>query len=195
MALIVDENVVPTMSEPVYVIGDVVPWKSASGINNTTPVVVFRLQVPSLAITTAVELQAGAVSEGSHKRILKADNDVPWSFESGVKASISPSWPDVLSDWGDGVIGALTDTDITADPHVDGGVAGTHVPLTVLHTTYGIEVATPENVVSGLKVTVVPVNVHVPSLATMIDVFVQPVEIVSPASQSLRDELFNETLP
>jgi len=188
VALIVDENVVPTMSEPVYVIGDVVPWKSASGINNTTPVVVFRLQVPSLAITTAVELQAGAVSDGSHKRIREGDNDVPWSFESGVKESIAPSWPDELSDWGDGAIGALTDTDITADPHVDGGVAGAHVPLTVLHTTYGIGVATPENVVSGLKVTVVPVNVHVPSLATVIDAFVQPVEIVSPASQSLRDE-------
>jgi hypothetical protein len=65
----------------------------------------------------------------------------------------------------------------------------------VLHTTYDIGVAVPEKVVNGTNVTVVPFNVQVPSFVTVIDVLVQPVEIVSPASQSFSDELFRETVP
>lgn len=89
----------------------------------------------------------------------------------------------------------MTDTDITADPHVDGGVAGAHVPLTVLHTTYDTDVAAPENVARGSNVIVVPLNVQVPSFDITIDAFVQPVESVSPTSQSLSDELFSEMVP
>jgi hypothetical protein len=59
------------------------PWNSASGINSTTPVLVLRFHVPSFAITTAVELHAGAVSDGSQSRMRDGDNAVPWSFESG----------------------------------------------------------------------------------------------------------------
>lgn len=164
-------------------------------MKRTMPEVESNVQVPSFATTTEVELHAGAVSVGSQRRMRDAARDVPWSFESGENASIAPSCPDALSVCGAGAVGALTVVVSTDDPQVDGGVAGAHVPDTVLHTTYETGVATPENVTNGVNVTVVPESVHVPSFATTNDERVHPVEIVSPAPQSFSVDELRETVP
>ena len=46
VALMVDENVAPTMSVPVYVIGVASPLNNARGTKVTSPVVVFSVHVP-----------------------------------------------------------------------------------------------------------------------------------------------------
>ena len=46
VALMVDENVAPTTSVPVYVIGVASPLNNARGTKVTSPVVVFSVHVP-----------------------------------------------------------------------------------------------------------------------------------------------------
>ena len=164
-------------------------------MKRTTPVEESKVHVPSLATTTNVELHAGAVSVGSQRRMRDAASDVPWSFKSGENASIAPSCPDAVSVSGAGAVGALTVAVSVDDPQVEGGVAGAHVPDTVLHTTYETGVATPENVTNGVKVTAVPERVHVPSFVTTKDERVQPVEIVSPAPHNFSVEELSATVP
>ena len=108
---------------------------------------------------------------------------------------MSPNCPVNESMVGAGAVGALTVTFIVDDPHVDGGVAGAHVPLIVLQIIYTIGVATPEKVTSGTNVTVVLVSVQVPWLTTSIEVLVQPLEMVSAAAHNFKVDVLKATVP
>ena len=162
VALMVDENVAPTMSVPVYVIGVASPLNNARGTKVTRPDVVFSVHVPWFAITTEVERQFGAVSVVSQRFMRAEDRELPESFVRGRNVNISPSCPVSESAVAAGAVGALTVTFKVDDPQDDGGVAGAHDPLIVLQMAYETGVAIPENVTSGTNVTVVPVSVHVP---------------------------------
>ena len=56
-------------------------------------------------------------------------------------------------------------------------------------------VAIPEKLTRGTNVTVVPESVQVPWLATSIDVFVQPVEMVSSDAHSFNVDVLKATVP
>jgi hypothetical protein len=162
VALMVDENVAPTMSVPVYVIGVASPLKSARGTKVTSPVVVFSVHVPWFAMTTEVERQFGAVSVASQRFMRAEESELPESFVRGRNVNMSPSCPVSESAVAAGAVGALTVTLKVDDPQDDGGVAGAHDPLIVLQMAYETGVAIPENETNGTNVTVVPVRVHVP---------------------------------
>ena len=55
--------------------------------------------------------------------------------------------------------------------------------------------AIPEKLTRGTNVTVVPESVQVPWLATSIDIFVQPVEMVSSDAHSFNVDVLKATVP
>jgi hypothetical protein len=123
------------------------------------------------------------------------DSELPVSFASGRYDNMSPNPPVCESTVGAGAVGAFTVTFKVDDPHDDGGVAGIQVPPMVLQTMYEMGVAIPEKVTRGTNVTVVPESVQVPWLATSMDVFVQPEEMVSSEAHNFKDDELKATDP
>ena len=101
----------------------------------TSPVEVLSDHVPWFATSTEVERQLGAISVASHSFMRVEERELPVSFVRGTYANMLPNGPDCESAIGAGAVGALTVTFKVDDPHDEGGVAGAHDPLIVLHTT------------------------------------------------------------
>ncbi len=156
------------MSVPAYTMAVAFPANVGSGTNVTSPVEVLRVHVPSPETATLVEKHCGAVSLTSHSLNRDAANPDPESFASGATERDCPIAPNRLSVMAAGVVGALTTTVSDDDPHVAGGIAGAHVPVTLLHTAYIRDVAVPENVTNGTNVTslVAELSTQVPSPTT-----------------------------